>query len=220
MNRPYSTLISSESKFSKENGGNRTPDSNEFEKYLKFCCEHRETYMNELLCSARRKQRWKQKKKSQSFYSLTAQSLCGEIRSKDDTRQVHLLCVGDLGGGSCSWSGIQNHKCHLSFKRLLRECASRGPVFVMDEYGTSFSCPGCGGEMVTIDKRNRIRTCGKGQSTNENACSLNLDDRDENSAVQMILGAVCRLVHGVRPPHLMRPTPAAATTSSSSSSSS
>ena len=137
----------------------------------------------------------------------------------DRTQELHFLCIGDLGGGSSSWSGIKRHKRHLSFKRLLRECACRLPVFMMDEYGTSFSCPGCGSGMVTTNKFNRIRTC-KGHSSNGKTCTLKLDDRDENSAVQMILGAVCRLIHGVRPPHLRRPTPAADDTAPAPSSSS
>ena len=161
------------------------------------------------------------KKLRQHFYSTAAANLCGGVRQfrEDGSRDITFLCVGDLGGGSCSWGGIGKHRRHLSVKTLIRECSSRIPVFMMDEYGTSFSCPGCGGYMITKDKLNRVRTCKGNSSNGIKTCSLKLDDRDENSAAQMILGAVCRIVHGVRPPHLRRPTAAATTTTSSPSSS-
>ena len=220
LNKKYAQVISDAAKFSKNTAGSRSASASQFRKWLRFQRTSREIRSKELMCGARRKHRWNDKKNTQRFYSLAAEALCGRLPHRDDKhRSINLLCFGDFSGnGTCSWSGIRRHKRHLSYKRLLRECASRAPVFVMDEYGTSFSCPGCSGDMITTDNVNRIRTC-QGHISNGKCC-LNLSDRDENSAVQMILGAVCRLVHGERPPHLRRPTQAATATSPSSSSSS
>ena len=68
------------------------------------------------------------------------------VRTKNRERlrsqhTIQVLCFGDMGGGDCTWKGIRSHGRHLSFKRLIRECACRCPVFMMDEYGTSLTCP-------------------------------------------------------------------------------
>ena len=150
--------------------------------------------------------KWKLCKASQSFYSLTADRLCGKIERMSPRSQhtIQVLCFGDMGGGDCTWKGIRSHGRHLSFKRLIRECACRCPVFMMDEYGTSLTCPGCGSEMVTTDKINRLRTCAKFLREGKSCLASISSDRDERSAAQMVLGALCHMIHGKRPKHLAR----------------
>ena len=133
-------------------------------------------------------------------------SRCGKIERMSPRSQhtIQVLCFGDMGGGDCTWKGIRSHGRHLSFKRLIRECACRCPVFMMDEYGTSLTCPGCGSEMVTTDKINRLRTCTKFLREGKSCLASISSDRDERSAAQMVLGALCHMIHGKRPKHLAR----------------
>ena len=210
LNTAYAKAISADTEFVQrtDGAGSRSSTASGFEKWLMHRVKSNKVYSKELLSSARRQHRWDREKQTQRFYGLAADAMCGCLpprRNGKINHRVRVLCFGDLGGtGTCSWNGIKKHKRHLSFKRFIRECASRIPIFMMDEYGTSFSCPGCSSDMVTIDKQNRIRTC-KGKLSND-ACCLQLRDRDEHAAVQMVLGAMCRLIHGTRPPHLKRPT--------------
>ena len=111
-------------------------------------------------------------------------------------------------------TGYRTHQSlGLGRKSLLKQLMDRGPVLLLDEWGTSKYCPCCGAEMEDVpssqteEDGERLRRCKT--ATLGAPCDLMLRcedglDRDAVACVNMLVCVYALLTIGTRPPHLQR----------------
>ena len=121
-----------------------------------------------------------------------------EARCRAKKKHVVFFGDGDFN------SSIKKHNS-LAKKRLLKVMATRGLVFLLDEYRTSKMCP-CGhDELITRDDTSSTRL--RRHKTGDTACPLphQIGDRDELACVNMLHCALKAIHGGQRPSFLCRP---------------
>ena len=121
-------------------------------------------------------------------------------RGRCRAKKKHVVFFGD---GDFN-SSIKKHNS-LPKKRLLKVMATKGLVFLLDEYRTSKMCP-CGhDELITRDDTSSTRL--RRHKTGDTACPLmhQIDDRDELACVNMLHCALKAIHGGQRPSFLCRP---------------
>lgn len=127
-----------------------------------------------------------------------------EIEEKKKTKHIVFFGDGKFSPGGRGYASVPR-------KKLLHQIASVCQVFLLDEYGTSKFCPGCGSEMEDLKGEHRVRRCtSEKNKCGKYSCKLSknnelfCEDRDISATISMAYCAHEGMVNSKRPHFLCR----------------
>ena len=131
-----------------------------------------------------------------------------KIREKKENNR-NIKNIVFFGDGEFKGNGFGHRS--VPKKELLKKLASKGLVFLLDEYGSSKYCPGCGCQMKDVIGKYRVRHCSSVLSEGSaNQCCL-MDnnscfecDRDNSATLNMMNCVREYLFNNSWPKHLKR----------------
>lgn len=135
-------------------------------------------------------------------------ALKNKIREKKEKNR-NIKNIVFFGDGEFKGNGFGHRS--VPKKELLKKLASKGLVFLLDEYGSSKYCPGCGCQMKDVNGKHRVRHCSSvlSEGSANQCCLMNNNscfecDRDNSATLNMMNCVKEYLFNNSWPKHLKR----------------
>jgi hypothetical protein len=201
-----------------------------FVDYLKIFAKHFNLLKDECTDLTAKKKKWNASRARQSCLKNIANSLFNKTGTKNVKEKSAYRKLSNeeryklrvemrnrinekkrivmFGNGSFK-AGIKGNVA-MPRKAFVKELSTVGLTFVVDEFRTSKTCPGCGSDMVDVEESDRVRRCTNVTEDVTTSCCLAVDkdcftcDRDQSASVNMMLCAYQAITSNTRPKHLCR----------------